>query len=127
MTVAERLRQAVEGVPEEGSVTLPVRAVRRWFEEAGEEARRVRNGGEAAVADLTVPELAEELGRSESTVRGWLPDVEGAYKLGSEWRVPRDAWRAYLDSLAETDGERPASVRSSPAAELDDWREEHGA
>lgn len=125
MTVAERLRRAVEGVPAEGAVTLPVRAVRRWLEEAEDGgARRDGAGKGEDVADLTVPELAEALERAESTVRGWLPDVPGAYKLGGEWRVPRDAWRAYLDGLADDEDGGPPEVRSAPSASLDSWRED---
>lgn len=125
MKVAERLRRAVEGVPAEGAVTLPVRAVRRWLDEAEDGgARRDGTGRGEDVADLTVAELAEELDRAESTVRGWLPDVPGAYKLGGEWRVPREAWREYLDGLAEDEDEGPPEVRSAPSASLDDWRED---
>lgn len=128
MTLRERLRQVVRGVPDEGAVTLPVSTLRAWLEEAGdglsEEGSEV-NG--RPVADLTVPELADALDRSASTVRGWLPDVPGAYKLGSEWRVPRAAWRAYLDELAEDEAEVPLEVRSRPGAELSDWRRERGS
>lgn len=113
----------MEGVPEGGAVTLPREAVVRWLEEAGEEPEA--NGDRRPeVADLTVAELAEKLGKSESTVRSWMPDVPGAYRLGNEWRVSREDWRAYLDGLAEEQGEEPATVRSAPGSDLDDWREE---
>lgn len=124
MNVAERLRQAVQGVPDEGAVTLPVEAVRRWLEEADDAPSNGAGPGKGApVADLTVSELADELDKSESTVRSWMPEVEGAYRLGAEWRVSRAAWRRHLDRLAADGDEGPPTVRSG-AADLGDWRAE---
>lgn len=77
MTLAERLRRAVGG--------LPVSVVREWLKRLGEGAEDGR------LADLTVEELAEELDRAKSTVPGWLKagELPQAYKLnGREWRVP---------------------------------------
>lgn len=52
------------------------------------------------IGDLTVQDIAEELGKAESTVRTWLTSsggIPGAYKLhGREWRVPPSALREYL-------------------------------
>lgn len=124
MNVAERLRQAVDGLPDEGAVTLPVQAVRRWLEEADEASSDESGAGKGApVADLTVVELAAELDKSESTVRSWMPDIEGAYRLGNEWRVPRTAWRQHLDTLAKERDGGPPTVRSGDA-NLSDWRAE---
>lgn len=62
------------------------------------------NGDPGAMADLTVADVAEALGRAESTVRGWL--LEGAlagYKLrGREWRVPRASLREFLDRQGDS-------------------------
>lgn len=124
MNVADRLRQAVDGLPDEGAVTLPVEAVRRWLEEADDAPSNGDGAGKGApVADLTVAELAEELDKSESTVRSWMPEVEGAYRLGNEWRVPRRAWRRHLDRLADDGDEGPPTVRSG-AVDLGGWRDE---
>lgn len=114
----------MQGVPDEGAVTLPASAVRRWLEEEGMPSNGHENG-KPDVADLTVKEIAEELGKSTSTVRGWMPDVPGSYQLGAEWRVSRENWRAYLDSLADDEeDEGPAEVRSSRSASLQDWRDQ---
>jgi excisionase family DNA binding protein len=46
--------------------------------------------------DLTVEEVAGEVHRADSTIRGWLlrGDLRG-YKLnGRDWRVPRSALRS---------------------------------
>lgn len=82
---------------------------------------REGSGPSTAVADLTVSEIAEELGKSESAVRSWLP-IPGAYKLGDQWRIPRPAWRRYLDSLAEK--EFTADDSESSPTDLSAWREE---
>lgn len=76
-------------------------------------------GREPTVADLTVADIAEAHGKSASTVRSWLSDVPGVYRLGQELRIPRDAWRAHLDQLAGRD-------ESEEAGEVDigAWREE---
>lgn len=123
MELSERIRDLLSGLPEGASVTLPRRVLVSWLEEAGGGAEAGARGPREDVADLTVPELADALGRAESTVRGWLPDVPGAYKLGGEWRVPRPAWRAYLDGLAQEEDEETPEVRSKRTAGLGDWRD----
>lgn len=51
--------------------------------------------------DLTVGEIAERLDCSEATVYRELADgkIAGAYKFRQQWRVPRECFEAYLDSL----------------------------
>jgi excisionase family DNA binding protein len=121
VTLAERLRRAVEGLPERASITLPVGVVRDWLSDLEEKANDERLG------DLTVPELAEELDRAESTVRGWLNagEIPQAYKLhGREWRVPQAAVRAFLERQ-RNEVEDPGRIRSRGGS-LGDWREEFG-
>lgn len=123
----DRLRRLVSGLPDGASVTLPRAVLVSWLEDAGEAAHGLPDGDQDRVADLTVPELAEALGRAENTVRGWMPDVPGAYKLGAEWRVSRRAWRAHLATLAEDDSDTdPPPVRSDRTADLGAWREKRG-
>lgn len=125
MTVAERLRQAVQGVPDEGAIQLPASTLRRWLEEEDALSPNGHQGAGEEVADLTVSEIAEAHDKSETTVREWLQDVPGVYRLGNELRVSREDWRAYLDSLAEDEeDEGPAEVRSSRSTDLGDWRDE---
>ena len=59
MTFEELLQRAVEGMPDEGLVTFPVSWLRAQL-------------NERSTADLTVEELAAQLGRAPSTVRTWL-------------------------------------------------------
>ena len=73
-----------------------------------------------SVRDLTVEEVAEEMRKAPSTVRGWLisRDLRG-YKLNNrEWRVPPSALRDYLMRQAET------GHRATDTAEVDigAWR-----
>lgn len=80
MTLADRLRAAVDGVPEEGSVVFPVAAVRRWLE-TEEEGGPTRTAEPEPVADwraalwsapaetrLGVHEAADALGRPVSFI-----------------------------------------------------------
>lgn len=119
MTLAGRLRQAVEGLPEGASITLPVSVIRDWLSNLEAEA------AEEDLGDLTVPELAEELDRAGSTVRGWLNagEIPQAYKLNDrEWRIPRAAVREFLDRQ-KNEVTAPGRVRSGDGS-LGDWREE---
>lgn len=116
MTLLARLAAMVEALPDGASVALPVGWLRAELEAEGAES------SSAPLADLTVEALAAELGRSPSTVRGWLIEgsVPGAYKLrGREWRIPRAAVRAFLVDQASGEGrgtvKRPVPPRPTGA------------
>jgi excisionase family DNA binding protein len=103
---------------------VPARVVLARLGEAGqEEAPRAA----AVVADLTVEELAAELRRGPSTVRGWLGAGEfpGAYRMnGREWRIPRGDVAAYLDRQRPVPVVESASpVRSKKSVDLGSWRQ----
>lgn len=120
--LAEKLNRLIAGVPPGGSVTLPREAVEAWLKESCAGDVKGQDGGTEPIADLTVPELAEELDRSKSTVRGWMPDLPGAYKLHGEWRISRADWRAYLENLRDDGEDGPATIRSKRSADLASWR-----
>ncbi|MQA89232.1 MAG: helix-turn-helix domain-containing protein [Gemmatimonas sp.] len=64
--------------------------------------------------DLTVEQVAEELGRSGSTVRGWLAAAEfpNAFKLNRrEWRIPISDVRTLLDRQRPQATSRPEAPR----------------
>ena len=63
MSIEDRLRGIVTALPEEASVTLPVVVVKEWLEVEADDP----------LADLTVADVAEQLGRSPGTVRDWIP------------------------------------------------------
>lgn len=118
-TLADRLRRAVDGLPSGSAVSLPVDVLREWIDE--EPGGPDEQAAEPLV-DLTVPEVAGLLDRSDSTIRGWCQDgtLPGAYKLrGREWRVPRQALRELRDP--QTNGKPRLAKRHAP---LDAYRRE---
>lgn len=115
-----RIRRMIDGLPPGASVTLSRSTLEGWLDGDREDEPAWKEAD--PVADLTVEEIAEAHDKAESTVRGWLQDVPGTYRLGNELRVPREAWREYLDGLSENGaGERP-KVRSKRSADLGSWR-----
>ena len=78
MSIEDRLRQIVTALPEQANVTLPVVLVKEWLEVEADDP----------LADLTVADVAEQLGRSPGTIRDWIRRGElKAYQLGKEYRV----------------------------------------
>src|SRR5690349_6226681 len=119
MTVDERLSQLVEVLPDETSVTLPVRTVREWLNGAS----RVTPVS-TFVADLTIEQIAEKLDRKASTVRGWLNAglFDGAYKLRDrEWRIPELSLHAFQHAQRERTP-RASLRRASMPRTTGDWK-----
>ena len=82
MSIEDRLRRIVTALPEQASVTLPVVLVKEWLDLEADDP----------LADLTVADVALQLGRSPGTVRDWIRRGElEAYQLGKEYRVTRPA------------------------------------
>ena len=79
-----------------------------------------------SLADLTAEQVAEQLGRSPSTIRGWCIDGRlRAYKLnGREWRVPRAAIREYLEGQKNGDGRQATRPNGKP--DLSAWKKVWG-
>ena len=103
MSIEDRLRQIVTALPEQASVTLPVLVVKEWLEVEADDP----------LADVTVADVAGQLGRSPGTVRDWIRsgDLE-AYQLGKEYRVMRPALTTFC--RRERNGSR-TSDRSETA------------
>lgn len=109
----ERLARIVDEMPKEGSVTLPVAWLREQLEDADPEHR---------IADLTVGEVADELGRAPSTIRGWLGagELRGYRFRGREWRVPP---ASLAEFVATERGEEPRVRRPTQTMDLGAWRQ----
>jgi excisionase family DNA binding protein len=112
MGAEARLARVLADLPDEAMV--PVGWVRGQLEVEQQPA-------EERLADYTVAEVAEELERAPSTVRGWLnrDELPGAYRLkGREWRIPRDALATFLE--AARTGEQP--TQQGAPVDLGAWR-----
>ena len=120
MSIEDRLRQIVTALPEQASVTLPVVLVKEWLDLEADDP----------LADLTVANVALQLGRSRGTVRDWIRRGElEAYQLGKECRVTRPALSAFREQ--RRNGPRPAERSEavpSRRSELGAWRKlrKHG-
>lgn len=89
MTLRDRIRRMVEALP---SPTSTVSLSR------GDLESLLGHAVEAEpLSDLTVQEVADEVGRAPSTVRGWCNSGElRAYRLNRrEWRITREAMREF--------------------------------
>ena len=110
--MSEHLRDLLGQLPPDAQV--PVRWV---LENLGE-------GQGSDLADLTLEQVADKVGRAPSTVRGWCNSgrMAGAYRLrGREWRVPQDALRRFVEAERNQEG-RPSTVRSRGPVDLGSWR-----
>lgn len=117
MTLAHNLLAAIQSLPDQATISFPVGWLRAELEE---EARAPVEPAK----DLTVEELAGQLGRAPSTVRGWLigGEIPEAYKLHKkEWRIPRAAIARYLDRQASGEAPGPA-LGSARAVNLGEYR-----
>ena len=98
MTLANRVRHLIDGVPDGGSVSLPVECLRAWL--AGSEGDLER--------DMTVANIAELFHRSPVTVRAWIRAGRlRAYRFrGREYRVSSSALEAFVAQERERSGDR---------------------
>lgn len=132
MRLIDRLRQIVDPLPSDASVTLTAVCLRGWLEE--ENAAPAYRASE----ELTVDELADELHRGRSTIRAWLSEegnFPNAYRLrGREWRIPRSDVTAFLARQrprATTEEDEGLPAPAEQPADLGAWRRhfhngEHG-
>ncbi len=101
-------------LPEQASVTLPVVVVKEWLDLEADDP----------LADLTVADVALQLGRSPGTVRDWIRRGElEAYQLGREYRVTSRALTTFCQR--QRNGPRTSGRSegaSSRRSDLGAWR-----
>lgn len=86
MMPAEHIRRAIDGLPPGSSLTITLKGLETWLEDAPDPNH--------LDPDLTVAEVAVFFKKSEFTVRRWLRDEElRGYKAGKEWRATKAACR----------------------------------
>ena len=82
------------------------------------------NEGHAVGGDMTLDQVASNVGRAVSTVRTWCNSarIVGAYRLnGRDWRVPQAALRKFLD--AQGRGEDQHEVQNGET-DWNAWKED---
>lgn len=116
----DRLQSIVTALPDGASVTVPVADLREWLEHDGDKDLDI-------VVDLTVDDVAQQLGRTPACVRGWCRAglVPGAYRFNSrEWRIPRAGLTAYIEKARDGQGSNGRSrPRRQRGADLGAWRD----
>lgn len=128
MRLDERMRRMLDGMPEEGQITLPVCLLRAWLEDETipDDQPTPAHGSSMPDPGLTVAQVAAHVGREESTIRGWVGEgrFPGAFKLGREWRIPRVDLAHALKSGAENDGTTKREPEITGRGDLAAWRKE---
>ncbi len=95
---APGLRVWLEGLAD-AHATIPASEVLKRLPEGAD-------GPDRSGGDMTLDDVAAEVGRAVSTIRTWCNGgrLQGAYRLnGRDWRVPRAALRAFLDGQGRGD------------------------
>ena len=83
MRIADRIRKIIDGMPDDGLVTLPVDELREWLEE----------NGSGLDQDFTVEEVGKFFHRSPVTIRTWIRAgrLDAYLFQGREYRVRESA------------------------------------
>jgi excisionase family DNA binding protein len=119
MKFEDRLRALAAALPADGAITLTRDALAELLDDD-------LAGATDSSIDLTVPQAAERLRRSASTVRTWCADgtLPGAYRLrGREWRIPAGALRAMqLAEAARFQRPEPPTPRQPRGLDTSAWR-----
>ena len=89
MRIADRIQKMIDGIPDGGSVSLPVDSLRTWLSE----------NPTGIEHDLTVDDVAKFFDRSPVTVRAWIRGGRlGAYRFqGREYRIPESALEEFQE------------------------------
>ena len=116
MGLVDRLKAIIDGMPQDGAVTLSVAFLSRLIEAEAAESGMGRL--------LTLEEAGDIVGRSPSTVRTWLNTGQlDGFKLNARsWRIRESALRTFIERQ-ESGGHEPPTVRNSGSVHISAWRE----
>ena len=114
MALLERLKAVIEGMPDDGSISLPVTWLRNLLDAEGDSPGTDRL--------LTLEEAGNIVGRSASTVRTWLNtgQLDGFKLNGRSWRIRESALRNFIERQ-EAGEHEPPTVRNG-SIDLGAWR-----
>lgn len=119
MHIEDRLRAIIDVLPQGSMVTVSVDWIR-----ASLDTGPCKGDLDEQARDLTVAEVAEVVGRKESTIRTWLgrEQIPEAYHLNNrDWRIPRAALQRYLER--QRNGYKgKIGIPAENTADLSDWR-----
>ena len=89
MKLSDRLTRMIDGMPDGGSISLPVDTVRDWL----------NDNGSGLDQDLTVEEVGKFFHRSPITIRTWIRAgrLEAYHFRGKEYRITRAALEDFQD------------------------------
>ena len=116
MSLVDRLKTILLGMPDGGSVSLPVAWLRDLIDAEGDAPGMGRL--------LTLEEAGEVVGRSPGTIRTWANSgqLEGAFKLQNRsWRVPEKALQSFIERQ-QAGKHEPPTVRNSGSVDISGWR-----
>jgi excisionase family DNA binding protein len=128
MRIVERMHRMLDGMPEEGQITLPVCLLRAWLDDETIPEGTPTQATASPMPDpgLTVAQVAAHIGREESTIRGWVGEgrFPGAFKLGREWRIPREDLAQALNTGGGNEAGRAREPEITGRGDLAAWRKE---
>ena len=106
-----------------GSIAVEVENIREDLRELRHQEPEAR-----LPTDMTLPEVAERVGRSVSCVRGWAAsgELEGYKLMGREWRITPEALEAFLDAQRKPKQQREKAARPTGPVDLGAWRTARG-
>ena len=123
MRAADWLRALANTLPPDGAVMLTSACLRQLLD--GEADDGVGTDATELRGDPTAAEVAEALGRSPSTIRAKCAagEIDGAYRMnGREWRIPREAFRTYVEAQRTGAGQRRDVMPATRPLPLNAWR-----
>ena len=116
MGLVDRLKAVIDGMPDGGSVSLPVIWLRHLLDAEGDSLGTGRL--------LTLEEAGTIVSRSPGTIRTWANSgqLEGAFKLQNRsWRIPEKALQGFIERQQAGEHEAP-TVRAQGPVDLSSWR-----